>query len=91
MSAHTPMSEREYRAIINRQYHLPYRITRARARLAELEAESAWRGLSADGRPTRSERHCRLPAMILSTRRRLEALESEARRYGMPELVERRP
>jgi hypothetical protein len=87
MSDYQPMSERQHRAIVNRQYRLPYQLQQARERLCELEAEHNGTMLSAEGRVIRSERNWRLPAMIGSVRKKLSALENEARRYGMDELL----
>ena len=81
------MTEREYRHIINRQYRLPWQIERARDRLVQLEAERAWSAFNADDRVIRSPRYSRLAAMISAQRRRIDALEAEARRYAMPELL----
>lgn len=82
-----PMSEREFRAIINRQYRLPTQLELARERLAELRSERDWVAFDADDRPIRSRRYCRLPAMVLNLERKIAAFENEARRLGMPELL----
>lgn len=45
MSAHGPMGEQEYRAIINRQRRLPEQLEAARRKVAALECEARRYGM----------------------------------------------